>query len=104
MESPLNCLVGQMITSAEEVHDYVQIGFGEKIGISIYNKFKTSPASTKIDKFVGKNVASVAVNDDVIEILTTDGSKISIDMTNDAWQGPEALQLDRIGFPTVVWN
>lgn len=93
-----------MVTEAEVVHDYVQLAFGDEIGISIYNEMEISPFSIRVDALIGKVVASVLELDNSIKIQFVDETQITIDMHRQAYRGPEALELYRQGLPVVVWN
>jgi len=104
MTSPLHNLEGLTVTKVVEIHDYVQLHFGDEIGLSIYNEMQTSPRSTGVAKFVGKTVTAVNESDDMIEIRFLDGSKVIVDMHRQAYRGPEALELNRRGQPPVIWN
>lgn len=102
--SPLTCIEGLIVTEAEEVHDYLQLAFGDQIGLSIYNEVSLTPESMRWEQLVGNTVLSVAEEDSFIELTFLDGVRICIDMRPQAWHGPEALQLNRQGQPTVIWN
>ncbi|MEI7875593.1 MAG: hypothetical protein WCK95_25945 [Alphaproteobacteria bacterium] len=105
MESILHqTLEGRVVTEAEIVHDYVQLAFGDGIGVSIFNEMLISPRPASVGTLVGKIVALVKETESRIEINFADGSRIDIDMRPIAYRGPEALVLHRQGLPTVVWN
>jgi len=104
MNSPLQIVTGLTVTESEAVHDYVQIAFGDEIGISIYNEMSITPRSISIDKQVGKIVASVLERENAIEIEFIGGTQIAIDLRPEAYRGPEALELYRQGHPLVIWN
>lgn len=95
---------GRAVTEAVTPHDYVQLAFGSKVGITINNKMQIVPTSASIAALVGKVVTSVEETEERIEIRFLDGPRIEIDMRPDAWGSPEALVLHRVGLPTVVWN
>ena len=102
--SPLHEIEGLTVTSAEVVHDYVQLAFGDEIGLSIYNPIAITPQSISVDKLIGRIVVSASESADAIELAFSDGVFIKVDMREQAYQGPEALQLDRKGLPIVIWN
>ena len=104
MTSPLHNLEGLTVTKVVEIHDYVQLHFGDDVGISIYNEIETHPGSTAIAEFVGRIMSGVVERDNEIEFTFLDGAKIRIDMHPEACRGPEALELHRHGHPTVIWN
>jgi len=104
MKSPLHILEGLTVTNSVKVHDYVQLRFGDEIGLSIYNEIEFTPPSTVIAGLAGKRVSVVTERENAIEIRFLDGCRISIDMHREAFCGPEALQLNRRGHPPVIWN
>ena len=104
MTSALHDLEGLTVTKVREIHGYVQLHFGNEVGISIYNEMKVSPDSTAIAMLVGKTVAAIDEKDRMIEIAFLDGSRITVDMHRQAYRGPEALQLNRVGQPPVIWD
>jgi hypothetical protein len=104
MTSPLCALKGLTVTRVVEVHDYVQLSFGDAIGISIYNDTEVSPNTVTLTEFIGKTIDVVAERDAEIEFTFIGGSKIKIRMHPEAYRGPEALQLNRRGQPPVIWN
>src|SRR5687768_14800282 len=58
MAHPIQILKGLKVTEAEIVHDYVQLAFGDEIGISIYNEIKISH-KMPFERLVSKTVKSV---------------------------------------------
>jgi hypothetical protein len=104
MESQLRALEGLTVTNIVELHGYVQLHFGERVGLSIYNEIEISPESIRVDGLVGKTVTTVTERENAIEIRFLDGTQITIDMHRQAYRGPEALQLNRQGLPPVIWN
>lgn len=86
------------------MHDYVQLAFGNEVGISIFNEMKINPGSVSVDNLVGKIVAWVKETESLIEINFADRARIDVDMRSIAYRGPEALVLHHQGLPTVVWN
>jgi hypothetical protein len=104
MTSPLQTLNGLAITNVVELHGYVQLHFGDEIGLSIYNEMAVDPPSVSVDRLIGKMVTSVLERENAIEIVLLGGTRIVIDMHRQAYRGPEALQFNRRGFPPVIWN
>lgn len=104
MDSPLQKLVGLTVTRAEQVHDYAQLAFGGSIGVSIYNEYSLVPKKLDIGQLVGAVVTLIAEDDYAIAFSFLGSQRLVIDMHRQAYRGPEALELNERGFPTVVWN
>jgi len=104
MTSPLYALKGLTVTGVVEIHNYVQLHFGDEIGISIYNDIEVSPSTITLTDFIGKTIDAVAERDAEIELTFLGGGKIKIRMHPEAYRGPEALELNRRGQPPVIWN
>lgn len=102
--SPLEVLAGHAVTNVVELHDYVQLHFGDDIGILIYNDIAIDPAPVRTDELVGNTVKSVSEHANAIKIRFLDRTVATIDMHRQAYRGPEALGLDRRGYPPVIWN
>lgn len=103
MTTPLHALEGLKVTKAAIVHDYVQLAFGDEIGISIYNKLELSP-DARLEDLISKIVLRVEESPNSIEIRFLDGAILAIDLHRQAYRGPEALELNRAGHPPIVWN
>jgi hypothetical protein len=104
MTSPLYVLKGLIVTGVVEIHDYVQLHFGDAVGISIYNDIELSPGTVTLTEFIGKAIDAVAERDAEIEFTFLGGGTIKICMHPEAYRGPEALELNRRGQPPVIWN
>lgn len=104
MESPLLDIEGHCVTNVTLVHDYAQISFGANVGLSIYNEFSVLPECLNIFDLDGKFVVAVMQSKDRITIFFSENIKIEVDMRSCAYNGPEALQLNRQGEPPVIWN
>lgn len=104
MQTPaLQSLEGQEVTQATKIHDYVQIAFGEDVGLSIYNDITLEP-DMDISDLLRRRVESVRQTDGNIELQFSGGVILRIDLHPQASYGPEVLELNRKGFPSVVWS
>ena len=102
--SALQCLVGEAVTDAVRVHDYVQLAFGTVAGLSIYNDFEVMPEHSRIEELVGLTIAAVTSNEDEAVMLFERGLSLRVNLRASAFHGPEAMQLNRPGHSTFVWN
>jgi hypothetical protein len=104
MQAPaLQSLEDHEVTRATRVHDYVQIAFGDDVGLSIDNDFTVNP-DLDISSLLGRRLKSAAQTEKSIDLVFSGGMLLHIDLQPLAWHGPEALELNRKGFPTVVWT
>jgi hypothetical protein len=53
---------------------------------------------------VSKIVKGAEESTNSIDINFEDGTTLKIDMRPQAYRGPEAMELNRVGFPTVIWK
>jgi len=102
--SLLESLLGMAVTQAEIVHDYLQLRFGIGTGMSIYNKWNFVPDTAALHDLVGHHVTAVHSSADEVVFDFDNEARLVVDLSAIAWKGPEAIQLDRLGLPTVIWN
>ena len=104
MKSALQTLRDMTVTKADVVHDYVQLAFGDSVGLSIYNEISLAPESIPFDQLKGKCVKSVVESEESIALEFTDGTRLAVNLHAVGYRGPEALQLVRRGEPPMIWN
>ena len=97
-------LIGRNVTNCVEIHDYVQLSFGDQVGLSIYNKMALVPSTARVTELIGEAITSISTTKEAITISFNNGYKLTVDMSEKGYVGPEALQLNRRGRPPVVWN
>lgn len=98
----LQILIGLLISRIEEVHDYIQVIFSDGTALSIFNNHSYDDGS--IHTVEGKKVKSVEEVDNKVIITFEDDDCFSIGMTDDDYNGPEAMVLRREDGPPVVWG
>jgi hypothetical protein len=104
MKSPLDTLIGLWVTKVVKIEGYVQLHFGNEVGLTIYNKISLEPLTADAKELVGNMVTSVRSGMDAIEIRFLAGPQLRIHMRPEAYQGPEAMELNRKDLPAVIWN
>jgi hypothetical protein len=103
METPvLQTLEGRKVTQAIKVHDYVQIAFGDDVGLSIYNDIILEP-DVDISDLLGRQLESTIQTERRINFRFSGGVLLQIDLHPQASHGPEILELNRKGYPSIVW-
>lgn len=81
------------------------INFENGISLSVYNNYVLLGGALSDEKLlVGKTVTSVDESEHVITINFENSMAIRVDMRDEAYIGPEAIQLRVPGEPIVIWN
>jgi hypothetical protein len=103
--SKLEAICGLKVVDAILAEGDTGICFENGASLSIYNRYKlfgfdTSDAQVLIGQVV------THVNDDInaVTIIFGNNSEIRIELVDDAYTGPEAIQFRVPGEPIVVWN
>jgi len=103
MLSAINELNGLKIKSASLEKDGAVIVFEGDIFLSIYNPFHLTGAQSEKD-LVDKSVIETSELPQKAEIKLEGDIFLSIDLRDESYAGPEAMQLAIPGKPIVVWN
>ena len=103
MKSKLDILVGIAVTDALKVRDYVQLLFERDIVLTIYNEFKLLN-NHDVSSLSGAKLVKVEEKPEAVILYFSNGTRLHIDLRDEAYNGPEALELRVPGQPTVVWN
>jgi hypothetical protein len=103
--SPLSILVGQRVSAAHRVHDYVQLRFDRGDILNVFNPFdlRGDGGSIALDELVGVSVETVTEEQDFVR-LTGGAMALRIDLTKNSFVGPEALHFIPATGEQVVWN
>lgn len=106
MRSKLRVLLGLNVVDATLIVGDAGILFGNKTSLAIYNKFElTGIPDNDAQTLIGNTIDDVDESDGVITIkFKKNNASIKIDMKDDAYTGPEAIQLRVPGEPIVIWN
>lgn len=102
--APLGSLIGLAVSDAQTIHDYTALAFGPEVGLSIFNDWHIAPETAPLRDLLGCYVVAIHSSVDEVILAFDNAARLIIDLLPAAWNGPEALQLDRAGLPTVVWN
>ena len=104
-QSKLRSICGLKIVDVDLSPGDAGLAFEDGATLAIYNAFQVSgfsPGTSK--KLIGKSIKAISEDESKI-VLTFEGQKsITIDMRDEAYWGPEAIQLCRPDQPIVVWN
>ncbi|WP_236423135.1 hypothetical protein, partial [Pseudomonas syringae] len=70
--------------------------------LNINNSYRIVGSTVK--SLRGKKLVNVSEDEQEVELVFEGLTRIRVDMSPDGFQGPEAMQLLRPGFPMVIWN
>lgn len=104
-KSKLSVICGMKVTGATLAQGDAGISFENGASLAIYNKFDlVGPASNDQNRLIGNIVARVEESADAISIIFENNLALRIDLREEAYAGPEAMQLCVPGAPIIVWN
>lgn len=117
---PLEILKGKQILNIEtEISTFAAISsndremqfeipiklFFEQHDLFIYNQWRIESASPiGIDKLIGSVVVSIVLENNILTLGLDNGVQIRVNLSDEAYTGPEAMVLYGPGKSIVVWN
>jgi len=84
-------LIGLIVQSIEEVHDYLQVIFSDGTILNIYNTFRYDGDS--VFELEGKGLEQVLVTDEEVVFLFRANERLVVGLKDEDYNGPEAMQL-----------
>lgn len=105
--NPLKALLGSRIVKAEVVEDYLQLWFDDGAVLNVYNEHEITGPAGKVhhsDDLLNASLVQVNENGPQIRLTFSNRLDLSIDMSEEGYLGPEAIELNREDAPTVVWR
>ena len=104
-KSKLSVIRGLKIVDVELVEDGAGISLENGINLIIYNKYRLIGLNFEdAHLLIGHMVTHIEEDIDTITIKFENDRALRIDMKDDAYTGPEAMQLRVPGEPIVIWN
>ncbi len=104
-KSKIQVICGLKVVDMVLSEDSAGVVFENEVNLIIYNKFiLIGVTSYKAKKIIGKVVIGVEENEFSVTINFEDSLAIKIDMNDEAYSVPEAMQLLVPGEPIVIWN
>jgi hypothetical protein len=102
--SPLNELIGATVLKADKVYDYFQLVFDEDRVLNVFNLVDTEgPLAQTLNGLIGARLTGVNESPEKVSMRFNDTLEIHVRMTDDAYTGPEAMELVQPGKPIVIW-
>ena len=81
----------------------MQLLFGKDLSLNIYNALRLCNGDD-LRALNGATLLQVEAKPETLIFSFSHGQRLDIDLGDDAYNGPEALELNVPGQPTVVWN
>ncbi|MCY1293139.1 hypothetical protein D3C80_1213540 [compost metagenome] len=104
-ESILQTLCGLKVSGARLVAGKAGISFENGTTLAIFNRFTlTGIAPADAGLLVGEAVSGICEAPNTISIEFGSRASIRIDMRDNAYTGPEAMELCSPGEPIAIWN
>ncbi len=103
MSAPLEILIGRVVMNARRVHDYTQLLFERDIVLNIYNEWTLSSGSD-MRGLKGAKLIQAEEKCEALHFSFSNGKCLDVALCDEAYNGPEALELCVPGQPPVVWN
>lgn len=103
--SKLEVISGLKVVDAALPEGDAGLRFENGISLAIYNRFElVGFASSDAELLIGNVVTELDDGANMIRIRFDNNWMIQIDMRDEAYTGPEAMQLRVPGEPIVIWN
>lgn len=105
MENLLDLLLGVKLSKAEVVHDYLQLRFENGVILNVFNAFRMREFSIDdLSKISGCEICAVRIDETSVEFEFLGGGSIWVGMSDDDYQGPEAMEYIGAAGDRVVWS
>ncbi len=105
VDSKLRIVCDQTVSDAVFDSEGVALAFDNGANVIIYNKFNIyGPLLIESKTFIGLKAISVEEVETFIKIIFENEMILKIDMTDEGFNGPEAIQLRSPSGGIVVWN
>lgn len=100
--SYLSNLIGLKVEKIELIHDYLQICYDDKSVLNIYSNYSFNNDDS--NNLKGTELTNTIEKDNEVVLVFNDAIRLSVDLSDDGYNYPEAMTLFREAKPTVVWN
>ncbi len=104
-KSKLSVICGLKVADAVLAEGDAGISFENGISLAIYNRYElVGFVLSDVQRLIGNIVTHVDEGADTTTIRFENNWALQIDMRDEAYTGPEAMQLRVPGEPIVIWN
>lgn len=101
MDSKLELIKNKKIVSINYIHGYLQIFFEQNCTLNIFNNFTISK---EIICFKNEILKSFEEEKTFIKLIFSNDEYIIIDLSDDAYNGPEAIELSNDDKEIIIWS
>lgn len=103
MKSPLEDLIDTKLTSVTFIHDYLQLGFTNRSGLTINNRYHWSTKDPS--SVIGSNVQEIHEEKNSVAFSFSNGEKLVVGFKKEDFSGPEGMLLYIEGSKTpIIWD
>ena len=103
--SPLCKLIGHRVVEFSYEPERMGALFENGSALAVYNQMSVQDTRNRGDLSVAEaSVSSVREDSDLACIEFDNGIVWEIDLSDEAYSGPEAMQLNVVGDPIVIWR
>lgn len=104
-ESKFSVLLGKTVMEADLTPQDAGLLFEGGITLNLYNRYLvTGAVGSGTNAVVGAKVSGVTETPEHAIFEFDSGIRIEVDLTDDAYTSPEAMQLRVPGSPIVIWS
>jgi uncharacterized protein RhaS with RHS repeats len=104
-ESKLSVLLRKIVMEADLMPEDAGLLFEGEIALNLYNRcIVTGQIGSGTDAIIGAKVIKVTETAERAIFEFDSGVRIEVDLTDDAYTSPEAMQLRVPGSPILIWN
>ncbi len=104
-ESKLSVVVGKAVMDADLTPQDAGLLFEEGITLNLYNRYTvTGLIGSSAKALIGARVTNVTETSEHAILEFDSNVRVEIDLTDDAYTSPEAMQLRVPGSPILIWN
>ncbi|QRP64037.1 hypothetical protein I6J77_00735 [Rhodanobacter sp. FDAARGOS 1247] len=104
-KSKLSAILGLSVSDAVLTGDDAGIAFENGASLAVYNKYELAGFTlSEAHLLIGSAVTYVNETDDAVIIEFGGKFLLKVNMQDEAYTGPEAMQMRVPGTPVVIWN
>lgn len=105
MQKMLDQLLGVKLSKAEVVHDYLQLRFENGVILNVFNAYSTREFSIDdLSNIFGCDVCAIRIDETAVEFEFSGGGAIRVGMSDNDYEGPEAMEYIGATGDRVVWS